>query len=148
MRAMDQHAKDLTEIAALVHAYASLLDAGDLDGVAALFENATWRSPTTGMALRGEDQVREVYSRVRLYDGVPRTKHLITNLTVAVASGADTASARCSFTVLQGIVPGEPIEVILSGRYEDRFERVGGRWRFADRLFVVDLMGDQSRHFR
>ena len=48
----------------------------------------------------------------------------------------------CSFTVLQGIVPGEAIQVILSGRYQDRFERANGRWRFADRLFLVDLIGD------
>jgi 3-phenylpropionate/cinnamic acid dioxygenase small subunit len=144
---MDQHARDQAEIAALIHAYASLLDAGELDGVAALFEHASWRSTTAGVVLQGTDQVRKVYSRVHLYDGTPRTKHLITNLIVDVEEGADTAEAQCSYTVLQGIVPGEPIQVILSGRYVDRFERASGRWRFADRLFVVDLVGDQSRHF-
>jgi 3-phenylpropionate/cinnamic acid dioxygenase small subunit len=144
---MDQHAEDHAEITALIHAYASLLDAGELDGVAALFEHASWRSATADTVLRGADQVRKVYSRVHLYDGTPRTKHLITNLSVDVEAGADTAAAQCSYTVLQGIVPGAPIQVILSGRYVDRFERVSGRWRFADRLVVVDLIGDQSRHF-
>ncbi len=144
---MDRHAKDRAEIAALVHEYARRLDTGDLDGVAALFEHATWRSDADGTVLRGTDQVRRVYSQVRLYDGTPRTKHLITNLLVEVDPGADTAAAQCYFTVLQGIVPGEPIQVILSGRYVDRFERARGDWRFADRLFVADLIGDQSRHF-
>lgn len=136
------------EIVALVHDYAERLDGGDLDGVAALFEHATWRSDTTGQTLRGTDEVRRVYDRVVLYDGSPRTKHLITNLVVDPAPDGGTAAARCCFTVLQGVVPGQPIRVILAGRYVDRFERAGGRWRFAGRLFVTDLVGDLSRHFR
>lgn len=140
-------AGDLSEIVALVHAYARLLDGGDLEGVAALFEHATWRSAANGSVLRGIPEVRKVYDRVMLYEGTPRTKHLITNLTVNVAPDAHAASAHCYFTVLQGIVPGEPIQVILSGQYEDTFAKVDGRWRFSDRLFIVDLMGDQSRHF-
>ena len=139
---------DGAEIVALVHEYAERLDGGDLDGVAALFEHATWRSDTTGQALRGVDQVRRVYDRVVLHNGSPRTRHLITNLVVDPAPDAGTAGARCCFTVLQGVVPGQPIQVILAGRYVDRFEQAGGRWRFADRLFVTDLVGDLSRHFR
>ena len=34
------------EIEALVYRYADLLDGGDLDGVAALFEHADWGSST------------------------------------------------------------------------------------------------------
>ena len=138
---------DLGEITALIHAYAARLDAGDLDGVAALFEHATWRSDATRAVLRGTDQVRAVYDRVHLYEGSPRTKHLITNLCIDMEPGADSAGADCYFTVLQGIVPGEPIQTILSGRYEDRFERVSGTWRFSDRLIIVDLAGDQRKHF-
>ena len=143
---MDGHVKDVGAITALVHAYARRLDAGDLDGVATLFEHATWRSDATGV-LQGTDQVRAVYNSVHLYDGSPRTKHLITNLSVAVEPGADGATSDCSFTVLQGIEPGEPIQIILSGRYVDRFERADDEWRFADRLIIVDLVGDQRRHF-
>lgn len=138
---------DLAEITALVHAYARRLDGGDLDGVAALFEHATWRTESTGVVLQGSEQVRAVYDRVQLYDGVPRTKHLITNLDVDVHPGADTATSECYFTVLQGVEPGEPIQTILSGRYVDRFERVDRAWRFSDRLIVVELLGDQRRHF-
>ena len=138
---------DLSDITALVHSYARLLDGGDLDGVADLFEQATWRSAANGTVLRGTSQVRAVYDRVALYDGVPRTKHLITNLTVDVEPGASVATGHCYFTVLQGITPGEPIQVILSGQYQDGYAKVGGRWQFSDRLFIIDLMGDQSRHF-
>ena len=138
---------ELAEIAALIHAYARRLDAGDLDGVAALFEHATWRSASTGSVLRGTNEVRAVYDRVHLYDGSPRTKHVITNLDIALEPAANRATAECYFTVLQGIVPGEPIQVILSGQYVDCFEKVNSRWRFSDRLFVADLVGDQRRHF-
>jgi ketosteroid isomerase-like protein len=144
---MNELATDQTEITALIHAYASLIDGGDLDGVAALFEHATWRSPGAGIELQGTDEVRKIYSRVHLYDGSPHTKHLISNLTVDVDPGGQTAAAECYYTVIQGIVPGEPIGVILSGRYQDQFEKANGRWRFTDRLFIVDLIGDQSRHF-
>lgn len=141
-------AADRAEIVALVHEYARRLDDGDLDGVAALFEHATWRSDTTGQELRGVEEVRPVYDRVVLYDGRPRTRHLITNLVIDLDDGAPTAAGRCYFTVIQGVVPGEPIHVILAGRYVDRFEKAEGGWRFADRLFVTDLVGDLSRHYR
>jgi ketosteroid isomerase-like protein len=138
---------DIEDITALVNSYAELLDAGDFDAVAALFADATWRAEMTGQVLRGAAEVRRVYDRVALYDGSPRTKHLMTNLTIEVRPDG-TAGGRCYFTVLQGIVPGEPIQVVLSGRYVDEYRKVDGRWRFSDRLFVADIIGDQSRHFR
>ena len=49
--------------------------------------------------------------------------------------------------VLQHI-PGRGIEIILSSRYEDTFERVGGVWRFADRVSHRDLTGDVTYHLR
>src|SRR6266852_4704447 len=114
---------DLEAITALVHSYAELLDAGDLDGVAALFSNATWRSAASG-TMRGAAAVRSVYDRVMLYDGSPRTKHVLTNLTITLDQDTATATGRCYFTVLQGVIPGEPIQIVLSGRHTDRYEKV------------------------
>ena len=139
---------DTEAIVALVCSYAERIDTGDLDGVAQLFAHATWRSEATGQVLRGVQEIRSVYDHVVLYDGTPRTKHLLTDLVVDVDPDGRTAVGRCSFTVLQGVVPGEPIQVILCGRYVDRYEKAAGAWSFADRLFVVDVMGDQRRHFR
>jgi hypothetical protein len=40
-----------------------------------------------------------------------------------------------------------PLQTIVTGRYQDRFERVDGRWRFAYRdLTLIDMVGDVSRH--
>jgi hypothetical protein len=135
---------DLGEITALVNSYALLLDAGDMDAVTALFAHSTWRSEPDGHVLRGIEEIRPVYEQLKSPEGGPRTKHLLTNLTVDVEAEASTASAHCYWTVLQNIGPGSPINVILSGQYTDKFEKVDGAWRFADRLITVDLTGDAS----
>jgi len=126
--------------------YAERLDAGDLDGVAALFAHATWRSPARTEPLRGAEQVRHAYHGVLLYDGIPATRHVITNLVVEIEP-PDRARARSYFTVLQAR-PGFPLQAVICGRYHDAFELVDGAWRFADRLILPDLIGDLSRHLR
>jgi ketosteroid isomerase-like protein len=133
---------DVDDITGLVHSYALLLDRGDMDAVAALFENSTWRSDPDGPVLRGRDAVRPVYERLVANDG-SRTKHLLTNLTVDVKPQATTASAHCYWTVLKSVAPGQPINIILSGHYVDRFEKVDDVWRFSDRLIQVDLSGTE-----
>ena len=137
---------DLEDITALVMRYAERLDAGDLDGVAALFAHATWRSPARAEPLRGAEQVRRAYDGVLLYDGIPATRHVVTNLVVELEP-PDRARARSYFTVFQAR-PDLPLQAIICGRYHDAFERAGGAWRFADRLILPDLIGDLSRHLR
>jgi 3-phenylpropionate/cinnamic acid dioxygenase small subunit len=135
------------EIAALVYRYAELIDAGDLDEVAALFEHATWGSGTRAERMRGTEEVRRMYNGVILYeDGTPHTKHVITNLVIDHDDGGVDASARSYFTVLQAHDGG--LQPIIAGRYDDRFERVDGRWRFAERIIHPDLQGDLSHHMR
>ena len=134
------------EIRTLVGAYAELLDAGDLDGVAALFEHGTFRSARGGAPLVGTAAVRRQYDSVIIYDdGTPRTKHVLGNIEIGVDPGDRAASARCTFTVLQG-APGVPMCAVLVGRYHDRFERVDGSWRFVERVVHPDLIGDLSHH--
>jgi 3-phenylpropionate/cinnamic acid dioxygenase small subunit len=137
---------DVDAITALVMSYAERLDAGDLDGVAALFTHATWRSPARTEPLRGAEQVRHAYDVVLLYDGIPATRHVITNLVVEIEA-PDRARARSYFTVFQAR-PDFPLQAVICGRYHDAFERVDGAWRFADRLILPDLIGDLSRHLR
>jgi hypothetical protein len=134
-------------ITALVHLYAERLDGGDLEGVAALFADATYGA-AGGPVRRGSAEVlAAIHAVLVLHDGVPRTKHVITNLTIDVDDGAGTAAARSYFTVLQATA-ALPLQPILAGRYHDRFRRAGGEWRFAERLIHMDLVGDLSRHVR
>ena len=132
---------DEAQLTALVHSYARLLDAGDVDGVAGLFEHSTWRSLPHGSVRRGSAAVRPVYEQLTAREGDRRTKHLITNLTVVVEPGGDVASSHCYWTVLES-APGRPIGITLSGQYADTFEKVVDRWRFTDRLITVDLTGE------
>jgi 3-phenylpropionate/cinnamic acid dioxygenase small subunit len=136
---------DRDAIAALVYAYAERLDAADFDGVADLFAAATFSGPG-GRAHRGAAAVRRMYDRVILYAGSPRTKHVITNLLVDI--DADGASSRCAFAVLHNVAPNAPITVVLAGRYEDRFVRDAGQWRFAARRVYVDATGDLAAHYQ
>jgi hypothetical protein len=137
---------DESAITALVHSYALLLDGGEIDAVAALFEHSTWRSDPDGPVLRGSKEVGPVYEKLKTHEGTPRTKHLLTNLTVNLDPGGSTASAHCYWTVLQNAELLRTIEIILSGQYTDTFEKVGGTWRFTDRLIKVDFAGNASAH--
>jgi 3-phenylpropionate/cinnamic acid dioxygenase small subunit len=134
-------------IEGLVFAYAERMDAGDLTGVAALFEHARYGGERGGH-YEGRAAVHEVLARmVRLYDGTPRTKHVTTNLVIDVDATAGVATARAYYTVFQA-TDGLALQPIIAGRYHDRFVRVDGVWRFADRLVFVDLVGDLSKHLR
>lgn len=139
---------DRAAIAALIYGYAERIDAGDLDGVAAYFAQAVYRSDKGGRYV-GAAAVREVLGAlVKLHDdGTPRTKHVTTNLVVDVAPARDAATARSYFTVLQATA-AIPLQPIVAGRYHDAFVREGGIWRFADRLIHMDLVGNLSDHLR
>jgi hypothetical protein len=133
---------DVTEITKLVNSYGLLLDQGDIDGVVALFQHATWRGDATGPVPRGSTAVRPIYEHLLASLGSLRTKHLLTNLSVEVDDSGTTASSHCYWTVLQNTEPGAAVDVRLSGQYTDRFEKLDGKWCFADRLITTDLFGD------
>jgi hypothetical protein len=136
---------DVDDVTALIHEYAFRLDAGDLDGVAALFADAELRSTRNDRVRRGSAEAREIYEPVILYDdGTPRTVHQLTNVTVTV-DGSE-AGARSYFTVLQ--VTRQGLHPILVGEYRDRFAVIDGRWAFTERIFDARLFGDLSGHMR
>ena len=135
---------DEAAITTLVHSYARSLDGGDVDGVVALFEHSTWRSEPGGSVRRGPDEIRPVYEQQLAHDRTSRSKHLLTNLSIDVQPGTNTARSHCYWTVLQGHGTGRRIEVSLSGQYTDTFEKIDGAWRFTDRLITVDLTGEPA----
>lgn len=141
----DWHAIDT-----LLMTYAEHLDAGRFADVAALFAHATYRiEHADGVNLtsyRGAAEVQAFCEQTRIHDdGTPRTAHLVTNVVIDVDASGDHAAARSRATVLQQ-TDALPLQPIASGRYVDRFERVGGTWRFADRLVTGFLLGDRSQH--
>jgi SnoaL-like domain len=95
------------------------------------------------LSVRGAAAIETMLrNTVILYDdGTPKTKHLITNISIEVDEDARTGTARSYVTVLQSR-PGLRLQPIASGRYHDRFERHDGEWVFAERRVSIDLLGD------
>lgn len=135
-----------TVILNLLHRYAEMVDNGDFDGVSSLFGRArVYMSGPLDDAVPGESVGAVMRRFVRLYDGVPQTRHVITNTIIEMADDRMTATTRSYFTVMQIIsVP----EIIVVGRYHDRFSRAGNSetWHFTERIIMVDAVGDVSNH--
>jgi 3-phenylpropionate/cinnamic acid dioxygenase small subunit len=131
------------QITTLMNRYCELFDTGQFDEFAAQFEHGQWHRADPGTTAAR----RWIEDNVHRYDGLPRTKHLTTNLTVEVDEEAGTAVARSYITVLQAL-PEFPLQPIFAGRYRDRFARVDGCWRWMRREVIGDLHGDVSHHVR
>jgi len=139
------------EIRDLLFAYCWHMDHGEFDALGALFAHASLDDGTTpdAPAISGAEAVAALYrDRCILYDdGTPRTKHVCTNAIVELADDGQRATSRSCFLVEQQL-DDFPLQPIVGGRYHDHFELVEGRWRFTQRRFFVDLVGDVSRHQR
>jgi len=131
----------------LIASYADRVDEGEFAGVGKLLAHAIFTG-SAGSASGADEIEQTLRDNVIVYeDGTPRTKHVVTNIAIEVDAEAGTASARSYFTVLQAL-PDLPLQIIVSGRYLDRFEHHDGQWRFAERRVRTDLLGDVSRHLR
>jgi len=140
------------DIENLVYTYAERIDAGDLDGVAALFAHGRICGVEDGppeTVFEGTARVRQMYEMAtRLYDdGTPKTKHFTTNVRIDVDEEAGTARASAYYCVTQA-TPELPLQVIVTGHYRDTFHRVDGAWWFDSRTMYVDQIGDTSRHLK
>jgi 3-phenylpropionate/cinnamic acid dioxygenase small subunit len=135
------------DIEKLIFTYAELMDAGDLEGVAALFEHAVVTNDK-GEAVGGAEALAARWGKSVIIhpDGTPRTRHVTTNLVVDVDEETDTAMARSYVTVFQEIEDELPLQPIFAGTYLDRFARVDGQWRFTERHKGTHSLGDLSRH--
>jgi hypothetical protein len=148
---MSGETSDADEIRDLLFAYCWHMDRGEFDALGALFAHASVADGTAPDApeVTGADAIATLYrDRCIVYaDGTPRTKHVCTNVIVELDADGQHASTRSNFLVEQQL-DDFPLQPIVGGRYHDRFERVDDRWRFVERRFFVDLVGDVSRHQR
>lgn len=137
---------DLLAIQALVHSYPRFLDGGDLIGLGNLFARAAVHFEGRDEPVTADPaEVTKMFADfVRLYDGVPRTRHNIVNLIVTPA-GPGRATATSTVLVVQQ-APGGPLQPIITGDYRDSFVKTDGEWHFAERYITNDLFGDLSAH--
>jgi hypothetical protein len=137
-----------TEIANLLYTYARLIDSGDFAGIGELFAHARLTAESGAMDVKGADAIAAHYAKTtRIYPDTetPKTKHVMTNPIIEVDEAAGTATCNAYYTVLQA-TDVLALQPIIAGRYEDKFERVDGRWRYTEKKFFVELVGDLSQH--
>ena len=140
----------------IIFRYAEALDEGDLETVSQLFANGAIK-PAVGEPAEGAQEVFKLYSSiVKFYDEgehevpyrrrecTPRTRHVTTNLIFAFDSTVTEAQVRSYFTVYQNL--GGRNELIVGGRYVDKFKRTISGWHLVERQIHIENAGDLSRH--
>jgi 3-phenylpropionate/cinnamic acid dioxygenase small subunit len=129
----------------LLYIYAELIDAGDLAGAAALFRHG--HVVSGGERIVGEDAIVAMWRGwMRLYDGRPRTRHIITNPIITLDEGGAAAACRSQYTVLQA-TDTLPLQPIITGRYHDRLRIIDCAWCFVERNYAeIDLTGNLGGH--
>lgn len=132
------------EINKLISQFGYLLDDADFEGMADLLAHAGFGSPELGRsAFKGRDAILEQHLRTSDREGTAKTKQVYSSIIVDVADGADRATAKITFTCFHA-TERKHLQPIVAGHFEDEFERVDGRWRFAEHYAVVKLVGDLS----
>ena len=139
------------DIENLLYTYAERIDAGDLDGVAALFAHGRICGQENGppeTVFEGRDAVRALYAMsTRIHDdtGTPKTHHVTTNARIEVDEESGTATCSSYYAVAQA-TDELPLQLIITGRYRDTFHRLEDGWWFDSRTMFVDQTGDLSKH--
>lgn len=130
----------------LLYDYCFGIDSGDFAGTAELFGEDGLYGLVGGAAARGSAQVLGMLrSSVRTYDGVPRTRHIVTNVCINVDDHAAKGTAR-SYVQVVHQAPGGPVGPIVVGTYLDTVHCLNGRWMFAERRMHLELVGDLRTH--
>jgi len=141
--------EDHYEIERLLYKYPEFADTGDFDAVGRLFEHCdhVHRDGTIAPAMDAEAYAEFYASIVRKYpdSGTPKTRHVVSNVSIEYDGAPDRAKARSYFTVLQQ-TEVLPLQVICAGTYFDKFAKVDGAWRFVQRGEDLELAGDFSGH--
>lgn len=65
------------------------------------------------------------------------SRHVITNIAIDLDGDGQGAEVHSYLTSVGH--PPEPPSVLLSGHYEDRFEKIDGDWRYVRKYCVMEL---------
>ena len=139
---------DAAAITNLLYRYAELIDAADFDGLGELLAHCTLRDGESGTVLAtGREAIRDFFAGTVIVhaDGTLRTKHVTTNPIVEIEG--DEARVCSMYTVLQA-TDSLRLQAIIAGRYHDRFVRGPDGWRFSERRYFADLIGDLRAHLK
>jgi ketosteroid isomerase-like protein len=133
----------------LVERYARAVDSGDIETVVGLFaEDGVLLShllpgtEETPFERSGHDQLRRGLQRGLSQYRV--TTHLIGGQVIDDISGDDaTGTTSCLAHQVYATDQGEERVIVLAIRYEDRYRRLHGGWRFAERRLRLQWSDDR-----
>lgn len=140
------------QIRNLLGLYCERMDAGDFDGLAALFAHGRLSDDQGHVFCTGSEAMAKMWrGQTMVYDGSPRTRHVTANPIIDVNETTGTADVRSSYVVFQGLAGhGQavlPLQPIITGRYVDKFKRGDdGTWHWDERSYAVDHLGNLSHH--
>ena len=134
-----------TQILNLIYTLAAKFDAGDFEGAARMLSEGVFEMGQ-GQQVSASEMLALWKDILILYNGSPRTRHVVTNTALEIGEKSGFATCRSVYSVWQQ-PPDKPLSLIVSGRYDDEFICEGGVWRFAKRAYQqMDLVGDLSNH--
>jgi hypothetical protein len=151
-------AKATEDIRRIILTYPECIDRGNLDGVVELLTGVKMCNsngilapevPDAEIPTLSAEDVRRTYSSGVIFydDGLPHTKHVITNIDIWFSDDSRRANSRSFYQVLQGM-DNFPLQVIITGRYEDTYELEDSHWKLRIRREYADMVGDLSHHVR
>ena len=118
----------------LMTRYCLAIDAGRYEEWAQCFtEDGIFDSPILGK-WQGWDALRAFTTKYREWTGDAQSRHCVMNILIDIQGQTATAE---SYLLLTHAAQGKT-ELVISGRYEDRIEKVGDQWRFKERKVCPD----------
>ena len=133
LEARIQRIDDRMAIERLLMEYGRAVDSRDFAAFAALFsDDGEWKGAQG--SYRGPKEIQKSMEKMftDAAADIPKGKnfHLLTNVIIDLQGDHATASSKFIFYKMNGARP----EAEVAGRYEDRLVRVGGAWKFQQRL--------------
>jgi ketosteroid isomerase-like protein len=129
---MPAPAQDCEDIRQLIARYCHHVDSVQAKEVVGLFSSDAVLD-MAGTKTQGAEAIEAFFEGLRgVYEVRPMLHH-VTNVVIDV--DGDDATSQSYIVVM---VPGDPIEIAMTGRYDDRFRRIDGQWRFVERRMTPD----------
>jgi len=131
---MNSLLEDKEAIRDLITKYCLDIDAGRYDEWVDCFtEDGVFDSPILGR-WQGKTALRQFTEKYRAWTGAAQPRHCVMNVLISV--NGNHATSECY--LLMTHAEGGKTELIISGRYEDQLEKVGGKWHFTERKVRPD----------
>ncbi len=125
---------DREKLRDIVHRYCWAVDRGTLQEVMSLFHDACDLILVPGKRYEGRAAVQKWYDGY-MQNRMKVLRHLIHNQVITLEG--DTATSKSYFDAV-GDLKGESI--VVAGFYEDRLQRVGGAWKFTEKVIRLDFL--------